>query len=123
MRFECGKCDNIFDVSGIKESVVTCSKCGSKNSIRELKEINIVEGVHDDRVFDLYGAVDVFLQDVALMTEEITYADLMRKFSAVEISKLRGLRKRWIKAIENTDELDETVLSIAREAAAIVRAE
>ena len=38
MKFECGKCDNIFEVSGIKESVVTCSKCGSRNSIVESNE-------------------------------------------------------------------------------------
>lgn len=35
MRFKCGNCNEDMLVSGIKESVVTCSKCGSKNSIEE----------------------------------------------------------------------------------------
>ena len=92
MKFECGKCDNIFEVSGIKESIVTCSKCGSRNSIVESNEGSIREEYTADK-----KAVRKAIDQLEIISN--TYNNLTGVYKTMRDNKIDDDTQEYIHSI------------------------
>lgn len=116
MRFKCGKCDNMFSLSGIKESIVTCSKCGVSNRVVvESADVDVVpETVVDPKTKDIVAGSRVTLK---LPVGTVELEVLERVGNAVLGTVVRSTSQYW-KAGDQFRDKDitktETVVTLGR---------
>ena len=86
MKFECGKCNNIFEVTGIKESVVTCRECGARNSLREMSNND-----YNDYLTSVnsrgYKALAELDEKISEVIAAFSYAEAVKSYGTFKISK------------------------------------